>query len=312
MTLEQYQDIWVNGKVKEPGIRDCGLRWEMIKPQLDRWKRPFTVLDFGANLGYYSLRLVEEYDCTVVAVESIYTDWLMNVLNENKQDRVILLDKKFTLQDIQALSEVEHFDLVLALSVMHHVEGGTYEEILEAFASLGDVMISEIALEGPACGQNIVKDAYVPKNAKVLGKPKSHLDGSERILFVSEHRKRTLAKSYIGTPLRDTALDIHSDYYHKDYVKSGAVRQWWRGINLKTWMEMGGIRPSVDEIVEMCEKEKPDFMKGDMIHGDLAVHNVILQGDGVKFIDSLDVRRHVEVDDDWFDKMINEIKESRS
>jgi len=311
MTLEQYQDIWVNGQVKKPGIRDCESRWKMMKPEFDRWKRPFTVLDFGANLGYYSLRLVEEYDCTVVAVESIYTDWLMEVLDENKQDRVVLLDKKFTLQDVQALAEVEHFDLVLSLSVIHHIEGGTFDEILHAFMSLGDVLISEVALECPACGQNIVKDTYVPKNAKVLGKPKSHLDGSERTLFVSQHKKKTLAKSYIGTPLRDTALSIRSDYYHKEYVKGGALHQWRRGINLKTWMEMGGVLPSAERIVELCENEKPDFMKGDMIHGDLAVHNVVLQGDGVKFIDSLDVRRHVEIDDDWFEKMVNEILDSR-
>lgn len=309
--LEQYQDIWVNGEVKKPGIRDCESRWNMMKPEFDKWRRPFTVLDFGANLGYYSLRLVEEYDCTVVAVESIYTDWLMQVLDENKQDRIVLLDKKFTLDDIKLLAEVEHFDLVLALSVMHHVEGGSYHDILGAFVSLGDVLISEIALEGPACGQNIVKDTFVPKGAKVLGKPKSHLDGSERILFMSQHKKKSLAKSYIGTPLRDTELNIHSDYYHKKVHKNGAVRSWLRGINLKTWMEMGGVVPSVDRIVEMCEKERPDFMKGDMIHGDLAVHNVILQGDGVKFIDNLDVRRDVEIDNDWFEKMVNEILDSR-
>lgn len=311
MTLEQYQDIWVNGAVKKPGVRDCESRWEMMKPEFDRWRRPFTVLDFGANLGYYSLRLVEEYDCTVVAVESIYTDWLMEVLDENKQDRVILLDKKFTLQDIQDLAEVEHFDLVLALSVMHHVEGGTFEEILNAFMSLGDVLISEVALEGPACGQTIVKDTYVPKGATVLGKPKSHLDGSERTLFVSHHKKKTLERSYLGTPLRDTKINIHSDYYHKEIMKAGTIRLWNRGINLRTFLDMGGVVPSVDKIVDMCTASKPDFMNGGMIHGDLTVHNVILQGDDVKYIDSLDVRRYVEDDDVWFEKMVKEIESYR-
>jgi hypothetical protein len=311
MTLEQYQDIWVKGSVKKKGVRECESRWNAIKPIFDRWSRPFTVLDFGANLGYYSLRLVEEYDCHVVAVESVYAEWLKQVLDENDQSRIMLLDKKFTLDDIKAISEVEHFDAVLALSVMHHIEGGSYEEILEAMRSLGDVFIAEVAVEGSACGQDIVKDTFVPDDAEILAYPPSHLDGTPRTLFTTHRPKSRIYKSYLGTPLNDTKTTIVSKYNEKYLIKNGAMRYWHNGINLRTFLDMGGCVPSADKIASMCIASRPDFMNGSMIHGDITVHNVILQGDGVKYIDSLDVRRDVENDDFWFEKMIKEILDYR-
>lgn len=307
MNLEQYQDILINGKITK-GIRDCESRWQMIKPELDKWKRPFTVLDFGANLGYFSLRMVQEYDCRVVAIESIYSEWLKDIIKKNNEDRIILLNKKFTLEDIKELSEVEHFDLVLALSVMHHVEGGPYVQILEAMQSLGDVLIAEVAVEEEACGQYIVNQTFIPPYSQILGYPESHLSDTKRTLFVTNHPKTYLKKSYIGTPLNDTDIYIHSTYDEKKARKNGASRDWLAGINLKTWIEMGGALPSTDSLIKYCHDARPSYMNGDMIHGDIAVHNVILQGDSVKFIDSLDVRRHVENDDEWFETLINQLK----
>jgi hypothetical protein len=311
MNLEQYQDIWVNGSVISKGLRDCESRWQMLKPELDKWNREFTVLDFGANLGYFSLRMLSEYNCRVVAVESIYTPWLKTIVSQNKQSKLILLDKKFTLDDIRQLSDVEHFDLVLALSVMHHVEGGTYVEILEAMQTIGDVLIAEVAVEKEACGQYIVDQTFVPSYANILGTPESHLSKDRRTMFATYHSKTFLKKSYIGTPLNDTDIYIDSTYENKVGAKNGNRREWIAGINLKTWVEMGGCLPEIDDLINYCHKARPSFMNGDMIHGDIALHNVILQGDSVKFIDSLDVRRHVENDDEWFDKLITQLESLR-
>jgi len=122
--MEQYQDIWVKGKLKAKGIREVESRYQLIKSQAKKFRRPFTVLDIGANLGYFSIRLTEDFpDCTVVAIEGIYGNWLKQILEENGNTRVVLLQKTFTLENLRTLSEVEHFDMVLAMSVIHHIRG---------------------------------------------------------------------------------------------------------------------------------------------------------------------------------------------
>ena len=60
----------------------------------------FTVLDLGANLGYFSLRLAERFDATCVAVEESYAAWLREILRANGNRRVILLRKQVSLRDL--------------------------------------------------------------------------------------------------------------------------------------------------------------------------------------------------------------------
>jgi Ser/Thr protein kinase RdoA (MazF antagonist) len=111
--------------------------------------------------------------------------------------------------------------------------------------------------------------------------------------------------------LNDTDIYIDSDYDKKFGAKNGNRRNWTPAINLKTWVEMGGALPDLDKVIEYCHNARPSFMNGDMIHGDIAIHNVLLRGDSVKFIDSLDVRRDVEIDDEWFNNLIKNLESLR-
>src|SRR6185436_11568990 len=99
-SLEQYQDIWCKGQVQKKGIRECEDRFQLIAEFCKQYTRPFTVLDIGSNLGYFSLRLTERFDCTAVALEGVYGDWLQEVLESNQNRRVILLKKLFKLEDL--------------------------------------------------------------------------------------------------------------------------------------------------------------------------------------------------------------------
>jgi len=304
MVLEQYQDIWVKGSLLKPGVRECASRWEIVKSVAERWKRPFTVLDIGANLGYFSLRIAEEFDCTVVAMEGVYSSWLEEILKWNNNPRVILLKGLFRLADFKLLSEIEHFDLVLALSVMHHI--GEYKETLSTLRGLGDVLVAEIATEDNACGQEYVKQGKVPEDAKILGYGESHLSGPARPIFCTEQKRTTLSRSYFGTPLTDIDLKIESDYEKKIAIQRGRERPWYRGINLRTFLSSGGVYPSRDHIVELCKQARPKET-----HGDLKIHNTILQGDAVKYIDELDPRRFVENDEETFNAMIRELEDMK-
>ncbi len=147
----------MKGKVEKRGVRECEDRFELIRAFAGKFERPFTVLDIGANLGYFSLRLAETFDCTCVAIEGIYGDWTQEVFERNENPRVILLKKIFKLADLRALAEVEHFDVVLGLSMIHHLDG-SFDESLEVLRSLGDHLILELPFEANACGQQVVHE----------------------------------------------------------------------------------------------------------------------------------------------------------
>lgn len=57
-----YQDTWNNGKCIMKGDRNCLKRYNLIKPIIDnKYHRPFTAIDIGANIGYFSIRLAEDF-----------------------------------------------------------------------------------------------------------------------------------------------------------------------------------------------------------------------------------------------------------
>jgi SAM-dependent methyltransferase len=300
--LEQYQDIWVHGKVQTPGIRECESRYQLIRQVAARYQRPFTVLDVGANLGYFSIRLIEDFpNCTVVACEGQYSGWLRNVLERNWADRVILLDHTFTRADLDQLAAVEHFDLVLAMSVMHHFDG-TWNQILATFRSLGDRLIVETAHEPAACGRHITETTVIPGDAEMLGECPSHLDGTPRPIWTVATPRTTLRRSYIGTPLDDCNIEIRSDWHYKNAVKDGVVYLWHPGINLRTWLHYGGLWPNRRHIQLLIREHAPAKR-----HGDIRTHNIILGGNTVAFIDALDPRRDMTDDIAGLQQVLSEL-----
>ena len=49
-----YQDLWINGEILSKGCGpDCPSRYETLRPLLNAFKRPFSVLEIGANNGYF-------------------------------------------------------------------------------------------------------------------------------------------------------------------------------------------------------------------------------------------------------------------
>lgn len=298
--MEQYQDEWVKGEVVSRGVRDCESRWEMISAVASQWKRPFTVLDIGANLGYFSLRLAESFDCTVVSLEGIYGDQLQKVLDLNGNDRVLFLRHLFSFDDLCLLSDVEHFDLVLAMSVIHHFDK-PFKDVLSVVRDLGDVVIAENAVEPNACGLSRVQESFIPDDATMLGWADSHLMDVKRPVYLMQQSKGRLRKAYVGTPMNDLNVTIVSNFDSKVAFKDGVPYKWFRGINLKTWLHFNGQTPSKDKIVKCLQANRPE------IHGDISVYNVVLQGDNAVFIDVLDRRREVLNDDEMFDKLLLEL-----
>ena len=54
-----YQDRYVRGGTTAAGDRACVARYDLIRSVVADYRRPLTIWDLGANLGYFGCRLAE-------------------------------------------------------------------------------------------------------------------------------------------------------------------------------------------------------------------------------------------------------------
>lgn len=139
-----YQDIWVKGYPIVPGVRECELRFWAIYKALRKTKKPLKVLDIGANMGYFSIRLSEKIPGTYAMIEGHESTAgaLLKICKLNENPSLVLLKRKLCLADLKALRLREKFDVILALSIIHHFDE-PYNEVFRVLMSLGNTLIFE-------------------------------------------------------------------------------------------------------------------------------------------------------------------------
>lgn len=174
-----YQDQWLNGAVSNSGKRECALRYEVIRDFVARKyaDRPFSVCDIGASMCYFGLRLTEDFPaCTVMAFEYRNPDLRVAHLKANKAERIMFCGHKLTLQDLRNMAAFCRFDVVLALSVIHHLPGNI-EQWLKAIRALGINVIAEFATsDSPRTAR--CPGYLIPHDAMQIGSGDSHLSGT--------------------------------------------------------------------------------------------------------------------------------------
>jgi len=304
--MEQYQDIWVKGKLEKKGVRECEKRYQVIKKVLDKFERSFTVLDMGANLGYFSFRIAEDYPMSsVVMIESpnFYGKQLQNLAVRNDLNNIILLQTHMDLYKIKVLSEIEHFDVVLAMSVVHHIDGDP-NDVVNEMSALGDRLIIELPNTTNACNPHkVVKinpDLFYGK-VEQIGEGDSHVTkGGKRPIYMITTIKNGMKKRYYNCPphLR-SKVGIESSWKHKHYHhQDGRKRVWIKGINLYTFMVFNGTFPYVANIEKLLRDLKYEHAT------DIRPWNFIIAGRGLAMIDANDKVSVMNVDENDFDKVI--------
>lgn len=141
MDTEIYQDIRIQGRTVWHGRRECETRWTVLQAFLERYKYKtnFKVLDFGANFGYFSWRIKEDYPHAEVDI--VDSRPLLRVLDElNSYDGVTLYENMDTTA-LRSHAENHYYDLILAMSILHHFDN--YDEILSIFKEMSDTIIIE-------------------------------------------------------------------------------------------------------------------------------------------------------------------------
>ena len=152
---EKYQMIYGHPELSEGVSRACSDRGRYICQivndlQLYTNRKRLKVLDLGCAQGFYSLALAE-MDCEVYGIDSLEKNIeVCKLLKEENNFE----NCSFTVNELSldyANKMMEEYDVILTLSVMHHIafKNGFEKarEIFEILAAHTKIMISEMAVK---------------------------------------------------------------------------------------------------------------------------------------------------------------------
>jgi len=303
---EVYQDVWADGQLIHPGVRSCEGRYEAIREWLKQYERPFTVLDIGACLGYFCTRILEDFEhASAVAVES--KPQYQRVLKEigSAYDGYAMIPRRIGIDVLQKWSMCEHFDVILALSIVHHFPGSMLANI-KALQSLGRNLLLEIPVKGEsACNQGTINKEYdqVIKYLDTVGyRLTTTVSHTTTKVGRKEVYKRPLywvpgtwiqiTRSMIDKPRAKYKLPVRidADYRKADYESKGRElgvsyhekRPLIHGFNLYNLLRLEYAMPSPEHMVSQIKTMKVIGQREDR---DLRPWNMIWGRDGVTLID---------------------------
>lgn len=207
-------------------------RYEVIEKHVESLPRPLKVLDIGANLGYFSFRLAERFFGDFVMMEGSPTTAkkLMQLCLVNSNPQMSLLCSYVNLEKLRTLLQEEQFDLIIALSVIHHFDE-PFNDIVRTFAENAKYIILEHAHPD---------ETHCPNAVRVKAEP----------LDLSPYAPQKL----ISTPATG-----YRHIFRDVYALTGFVdkeRQPPAGLSLKTFADYYGIFPHPTSVDSQIKKRK--------------------------------------------------------
>ena len=300
-SVDTYNDIRIKGKTISAGYRNSEKRYDEIFKFCKKFNRPISVLDLGAAEGYFTFRLAEDFSGVFIAVESNPERKLLELCIKNNNHKVLLLDKQMNLKNLKNLKEVQHFDIVLALNIIHHFDE-PFQDVLDTLVSMSSFCFMEhpnpLENDSTKNSQRLEKeklklDSFEPI---LLNKNESGLGNSvnqklERNLWLLKNtQSKTIDRGWRGAskydeqfgPGNHISIESNFDNIDVDYGLRDEKRTWIQGIDLRTFLEHNGVYPTNDQVLDLINNLKIDNAK------DLGPHNLILNGESLFPIDQDD------------------------
>jgi len=259
-------------------------RYNLIRPLLKRYARRFTVLDFGAGINpYMAQRISREFNCVIVAIEQ---NEIAAYELEQFGPRALWLRKKMSAEDIELLADCEHFDVVLALNILHHFDH--WERVLYSIMDMCDLLIVQTPRpeDAGSCGQKFIPhiakfmENYTPVGESVQFE--GHLP--RPIYCVEPIGESVLTRSSWTAPACCIRAIVHSGEEEKEIElahKKLPRRQFIHGLNLWNFAQLNGQWPRKDKVLKMIR----EFPLPTERHGDITPHNFLLDGEKLHLID---------------------------
>ena len=300
-SVDTYNDIRINGKTLSLGYRNSEKRYSEIFKFCKKFNRPISVLDLGAAEGYFTFRLAEDFDGVFVAVESNPERKLLELCKKNNDPKVLLLNKQMNLKNLKNIKEVQHFDIVLALNIIHHFDE-PFQDVLETLVSMSSFCFLEhpnsLENESTKNSQRLDTEKLDLEKFKpiLLNKNPSGLGNSlnkklERNLWLLQNtQSKTIDRGWRGAskyteefgPGNQISIKSNFDEINVDYGLRDEKRNWIHGIDLRTFLEYDGVYPTNEKIINLINNLKIEYAK------DLGPHNLILNGERLFLIDQND------------------------
>ena len=300
-SVDTYNDIRINGKTLSLGYRNSEKRYSEIFKFCKKFNRPISVLDLGAAEGYFTFRLAEDFDGVFVAVESNPERKLLELCKKNNDHKVLLLNKQMNLKNLKNIKEVQHFDIVLALNIIHHFDE-PFQDVLETLVSMSSFCFLEhpnsLENESTKNSQRLDTEKLDLEKFKpiLLNKNPSGLGNSlnkklERNLWLLQNtQSKTIDRGWRGAskyteefgPGNQISIKSNFDEINVDYGLRDEKRNWIQGIDLRTFLEYDGVYPTNEKIINLINNLKIEYAK------DLGPHNLILNGERLFLIDQND------------------------
>ena len=300
-SVDTYNDIRINGKTLSLGYRNSEKRYSEIFKFCKKFNRPISVLDLGAAEGYFTFRLAEDFDGVFVAVESNPERKLLELCKKNNDHKVLLLNKQMNLKNLKNIKEVQHFDIVLALNIVHHFDE-PFQDVLETLVSMSSFCFLEhpnsLENESTKNSQRLDTEKLDLEKFKpiLLNKNPSGLGNSlnkklERNLWLLQNtQSKTIDRGWRGAskyteefgPGNQISIKSNFDEINVDYGLRDEKRNWIHGIDLRTFLEYDGVYPTNEKIINLINNLKIEYAK------DLGPHNLILNGERLFLIDQND------------------------
>jgi len=300
-SVDTYNDIRINGKTLSLGYRNSEKRYSEIFKFCKKFNRPISVLDLGAAEGYFTFRLAEDFDGVFVAVESNPERKLLELCKKNNDPKVLLLNKQMNLKNLKNIKEVQHFDIVLALNIIHHFDE-PFQDVLETLVSMSSFCFLEhpnsLENESTKNSQRLDTEKLDLEKFKpiLLNKNPSGLGDSlnkklERNLWLLQNtQSKTIDRGWRGAskyteefgPGNQISIKSNFNEINVDYGLRDEKRNWIQGIDLRTFLEYDGVFPTHEKIINLIDNLKIKNAK------DLGPHNLILNGEHLFLIDQDD------------------------
>ncbi len=289
-----YQDRWVRGAVNQAGDRACADRYDIIRQVVAPYTRQATVWDIGANLGYFGLRLADEFGCVSVMVDPRAD--LVSSCEQNALPTTIAMTRRLDADELWELAGSEHADVVLALNVLHHMD--EWPKALASIVALGETCLIETPARGDTNSAHYrtaeqVLDALESQyHAEPIGQTPSHVTpGVMRTIYRVHTPKPSVSKGYAyGEKVRSRGAHpprthtIAATLSDKTITFDvGEPRPWVAGMNLWNWLQMGGSYPNRSTVQSSARAVAAGL---DDAHGDFKPWNLILQGQTLQAIDA--------------------------
>jgi SAM-dependent methyltransferase len=282
---ECYQDVYVGEELYQFGVRKCQPRWDAIKCLIPPRG---VVLELGSAQGYFTREIALEYpDSLVVAFECDEASCNLQkaIFEAEGIYNVVLCQHRLTASNLAKWVDcVEGFDMVLALSVLHHFPPEDLCWLWRNLRGVAPDIIIEVTGEGEdeACGGEAKELARsLARFLDVVTTSDSHLGDYGRKIYASVGKSGSIVRSavdaYMGVPHEgNTKFDLKWDGYWKLKGKRMVP-----GVNVWNLLQFNPVWPER----EWWQAQAIAAYRGLSFKSDVRPWNLIVTSNGLRAID---------------------------